>query len=99
MLQLMYKEATIALEKVQLYWKPESLEYITSVDPVKNLPEWTVELQEAGSDVKTNHQCIQREQIKVLAEPAAEPKRSLSGKKVKVLRSHLRSLNEPFGEK
>ena len=65
-LQLMYKETTTALEEVQLYWKPESLEYITSIRPETALPEWTIELQEAGSTTKGHYPCIRREIMKVL---------------------------------
>lgn len=66
MLQLMCRETTTAIEKTRFYWKPESLEYITSVPPEVELPEWELRMMEVGATEPDMYPCIRRGQLKIL---------------------------------
>ena len=66
MLRTMYQELTDALEVVHLFWKAESLEYVTSEEPDTDLPELFINMKESMEDAKTPNKCTRRLEMSVL---------------------------------
>ena len=66
MLQNMVQDVTKASEANRLYWKPELLEYITSLSPEVILKECSVQMRTVGTETKSWYPMVRKETLKVL---------------------------------